>query len=220
MQKIKVLFLDRDGTIIYDKLGDYIRTIEQANLIPNADDAIALAKRAGYKIAIVTNQAAIAKGIITEARVQEINTYMQSMLAPKHAEFDLCYYAPSHPASPNEKYDHLSAWRKPNTGMVEQAIRDFAAQGFEVDKSQSFFIGDKQVDVECGIRAGLRPILVLTGYGETEKCREKNTPPEFIADDIYAAVTKHILASENAASNSPTTTTSTPTSASASTIHA
>ncbi len=194
MQKIKVLFLDRDGTMIYDELGDYIRTVEQVRLIPNADVAIALAKRAGYKIVIVTNQAAIAKGIVTESRVQEINNFLQTMLAPKQATYDLCYYAPSHPSVPHPMYDQRKTWRKPDTGMVEQAVKDFAAQGFEVDKAHSFFIGDKQIDIECGSRAGLRPILVMTGYGEAEECRKKQTPPEFIAADLYDAVVNYVLA--------------------------
>lgn len=194
MQSIPVLFLDRDGTIIHD-LPDSITSIDQVRLIARADDALALAKQAGFKLIMVSNQGGIAKGILTRERVEEINAFIQSLLAPKHAMLDLLYYAPSHPKYPHAEYDAFKHWRKPDIGMIEQATYDLASQGFAVDFARSFFIGDKQLDVECGQRAGLRSILVKTGYGETEKCQEKNTLPEFIAHDLYDAVVSYILKS-------------------------
>lgn len=196
MQTIKALFLDRDGTLIYDELGGYIRTIEQVRLVPRVEDALAAAKEAGYKLVLVTNQAGIAKGIVTEERVREINDYLQARLREKGAELDLCYYAPSHPDHPHPKYDQYASWRKPETGMVEQAIVDFQAKGWTLDHRASYFIGDKQVDVECGLRAGLRSILVMTGYGELEKCRQRQTLPEFVAQDIYEAILGYVLKNE------------------------
>ncbi|MCS7013732.1 MAG: HAD family hydrolase [Chloroherpetonaceae bacterium] len=193
MERIKALFLDRDGTIIYDELGGYIKTIEQVRIVPRAEIALAAAKEAGYKLVLVSNQAGIAKGIVTEARVEEINAYLQAKLQEKGAGLDLCYYAPAHPDYPHPKYDQYQSWRKPNTGMVEQAIKDFEAKGWILDRSQSYFIGDKQVDIECGLRAGLRPILVMTGYGEQEKCQQKQTLPEFVAQDIYEAILGYVL---------------------------
>ncbi len=187
MQTISALFLDRDGTIIHDS-PDSITSLDQVRLIERADDALSLAKQDGFKLIMISNQGGIAKGIVTKARVDEINTLMQSMLAPKGATLDALYYAPSHPSYPDADCDALKRWRKPDTGMVEQAISDFAAQGLTIDLTRSFFIGDKQIDVECGLRAGLRAILVKTGYGEAEKCQEKNTLPEFIASDLYEAV--------------------------------
>jgi D-glycero-D-manno-heptose 1,7-bisphosphate phosphatase len=192
MQIISALFLDRDGTIIHDS-PDSITSLDQVCLIHRADDALALAKQAGFKLVMISNQGGIAKGIVTKARVDEINAYIQSLLEPKHATFDLLYYAPSHPKYPNAEYDTFKHWRKPETGMIEQATHDFALQGFTVDFSRSYFIGDKQIDVECGLRAGLRTVLVQTGYGEVEKCREKNTLPDFVASDLYDAVASYIL---------------------------
>ncbi len=192
MQTISALFLDRDGTIIHDS-PDSITSLDQVRLIDRADDALALAKQAGFKLIMVSNQGGIAKGIVTQARVDEINAHMQSLLAPKHATLDLLYYAPSHPKYPNAEYDMLKHWRKPDTGMIEQAIYDLATQGFMIDRAHSFFIGDKQIDVECGLRAGLRAILVKTGHGEAEKCQEKNTLPDFIASDLYEAIASYIL---------------------------
>ncbi len=194
VQTIKVLFLDRDGTINKDS-GSYIVSKDQFVLIERAEEAIALARRAGFKIVIITNQAGIARGITTIEQVEEVNRYLQEKLALQDAAFDRCYYCPFHPAYPHPEYDKFADFRKPATGMVEQAIAEFAAEGLLVDRSASFFIGDKTLDIECGLRAGLRPVLVRTGHNEEELCLLQNIIPEFVADDLYQAVTEYILAS-------------------------
>lgn len=193
-ETIRVLFLDRDGTINEDA-GSYITTREQFRLIAGAGEAVSLARAAGYRIVVVTNQAGIARGITTIEQVEDINRYLNELLARWHTSYDRCYYCPSHPDYPDPCYDRFLECRKPATGMVERAVADFLAEGFTVDRSASFFIGDKTVDVECGLRAGLRPILVRTGHNEERLCRERGIMPEFVADDLYRAVTGHILAS-------------------------
>jgi D-glycero-D-manno-heptose 1,7-bisphosphate phosphatase len=194
VQTIKVLFLDRDGTINQDT-GSYVFLKEQLKLIDRSDDAIALAKNAGFWIVIVSNQAGIARGIATVGQVEEVNRYLNELLAVKNAGFDRCYYCPFHPDYPHSEYDRFADFRKPATGMVELAINDFLAEGLLVDRAASFFVGDKTIDVECGLRAGLRPVLLRTGHNEEELCRTRNIIPEFVADDLYQAVTEHILAS-------------------------
>jgi D-glycero-D-manno-heptose 1,7-bisphosphate phosphatase len=193
LHTIKVLFLDRDGTINQDT-GSYISTKEQLVLIDRADEAIALAKRAGFRIVIITNQAGIARGIATVEQVEEVNRYLNLLLSAKNASFDRCYYCPYHPEYPHPDYDRFMDCRKPATGMVEQAIGDFLAEGLVVDRSASFFVGDKTLDVECGMRAGMRSVLVRTGHNEEKLCIERNIIPEFVADDLYKAVTEYILA--------------------------
>ena len=192
-QTIKVLFLDRDGTINQDT-GSYISTREQLVLIDRADEAIALAKSAGFRIVIVTNQAGIARGIATVEQVEEVNLYLNELLSARDAGFDRCYYCPYHPDYPHPDYDRFVEFRKPATGMVESAIEDFLAEGLVVDRSASFFVGDKTLDVECGKRAGMRSVLVRTGHNEEDLCIERNIIPEFVADDLYKAVTEYILA--------------------------
>ena len=191
-RKLKVLFLDRDGTINRD-IGTYVTTREQFELIDGADRAIALARQAGYQIVIITNQAGIAKGIVTPEQVEDIHLYLNELLAQSGGSFDHSYYCPTHPDYPHPEYDRFAWCRKPETGMVDQAVADYCAAGFEVDKSCSFFIGDKTVDVECGLRAGLRPVLVRTGHGEEELCREKGIVPEFVADNLLHAITGYVL---------------------------
>jgi D-glycero-D-manno-heptose 1,7-bisphosphate phosphatase len=193
LQTIKVLFLDRDGTINQDT-GSYISTKEQLILIDRADEAIALAKNAGFRIVIISNQAGIARGIATVEQVEEVNRYLNLLLSSKDARFDRCYYCPYHPEYPHPDYDRFMEFRKPATGMVEQAIDDFLAEGLIVDRRASFFVGDKTLDVECGMRAGMRSVLVRTGHNEEELCIERNIIPEFVADDLYKAVTEYILA--------------------------
>lgn len=192
VQKIKVLFLDRDGTINRDS-GSYISSKEQLVLIDRADEAIALARNAGFRIVVVTNQAGIARGITSVEAVEDINRYLYDLLAARNAHYDRCYYCPSHPDYPHPDYDRFMDCRKPATGMVDRAIREFLDEGYEVDRSSSFFIGDKTVDIECGLRAGLRPVLVRTGHNEEELCYRSNIIPEFVADDLYEAVAGYIL---------------------------
>lgn len=191
-RKLKVLFLDRDGTINRD-IGTYVTTREQFELIDGADRAIALARQAGYQIVIITNQAGIAKGIVTPEQVEDIHLYLNELLAQSGGSFDHSYYCPTHPDYPHPEYDRFAWCRKPETGMVDRAVADYCAAGFEVDKSCSFFIGDKTVDVECGLRAGLRPILVRTGHGEEELCLEQGIVPEFVADNLLHAITEYVL---------------------------
>ena len=193
VQTIKVLFLDRDGTINQDT-GSYISTKEQLVLIDRADEAIALAKSAGFRIVIVSNQAGIARGLATVEQVEEVNRYLNLLLSARDAGFDRCYYCPYHPDYPHPDYDRFMEFRKPATGMVESAINDFLAEGLVVDRSASFFVGDKTLDVECGKRAGMRSVLVRTGHNEEDLCIERNIIPEFVADDLYKAVTEYILA--------------------------
>ena len=194
-RKIKVLFLDRDGTINHD-IGTYVTSRQQFRLIDRAAEAVRLAKAAGFEIVIVTNQAGIAKGIVTPEAIDDVHEYMRDLFCLDNASFDRVYYCPSHPDYPHPLYDHFSDCRKPGTGMVERAIAEYRACSCEVDLGHSFFIGDKTIDVECALRAGLRPVLVRTGHGEESLCREKNLIPEYVADDLYDAVAGYILSQQ------------------------
>lgn len=192
MQAVKVLFLDRDGTINQD-IGSYVSCREEFVLIERADDAIALARRAGFMIVIITNQAGIARGIVTPRQVEDVNDYLNELLALKGASFDRCYYCPSHPDYPHPEYDRFIDCRKPSPRMVDQAVADLLADGYEVDREASFFIGDKLIDVECGQRAGLKTILLRTGHNEEHLCDRRGVFPDHVADDLYQAVQGCIL---------------------------
>jgi len=192
VRKVKALFLDRDGTINRD-IGTYVTTREQFRLIDRAGEAIAIARKAGFEIVIITNQAGIARGIVTPGQVEAIHEYLNELLAVSDTSFDRIYYCPFHPDYPHPEYDRFALCRKPETGMVDRAVADYLSAGIEIDKSHSFFIGDKTVDVECGRRAGLRSVLVRTGHGEEELCRKRQIVPEFIADDLFQAITEYVI---------------------------
>ncbi|ACF10655.1 histidinol-phosphate phosphatase family protein [Chlorobaculum parvum NCIB 8327] len=192
MQSVKVLFLDRDGTINRD-IGSYVSNREEFVLIDRADEAIALARQAGFRIVIVTNQAGIARGIVTPQDVEDVHDYLSELLAERETSYDRCYYCPAHPNHPHPEYDRFADFRKPSPRMVEQAVADFREEGLEVDRESSFFIGDKLIDVECGQRAGLKTILLRTGHNEEHLCEERQMFPDHVADDLYQAVTGYIL---------------------------
>jgi len=192
MESVKVLFLDRDGTINQD-IGSYVASREQFILVDRADEAIAIARQAGFRIVIVTNQAGIARGIVTPSQVEEVNDYLNELLSRCETSFDRCYYCPAHPDYPHPEYDRFMDSRKPSPRMVEQAVPDFLEEGIEVNREASFFIGDKLIDIECGKRAGLRTILVRTGHNEEPLCEHRQIFPDHVADDLYQAVTGYIL---------------------------
>ncbi|MDX2129409.1 MAG: HAD family hydrolase [Chloroherpetonaceae bacterium] len=198
MTKKSALFLDRDGTIIEDQIGGYIRTIEQVTLIPEAAASIAQAKSAGFLIVVVSNQSGIAKGIVSKAKVDEINAYMQSELKKGGGEAHRIYYAPYHPEYPKVEFEAYKSWRKPETGMIEQAVLDFQKEDVDIDLSSSYFIGDKQIDIECGKKAKVKTILVKTGYSEFEACVKNNTLPDFVAENLAEGIRNFVLISNNA----------------------
>ncbi|MCE1273478.1 MAG: HAD-IIIA family hydrolase, partial [Chlorobiales bacterium] len=132
-RKTRVLFLDRDGTINQD-LGTYVKSRDEFVLIDRADEAIAEARSAGFMIVIITNQAGIARGIVTPEQVEDLNRYLNELLSVKGTFYDRCYYCPSHPDYPHPEYDRFIECRKPSPRMVEQAIEDFRSEGIEVDR--------------------------------------------------------------------------------------
>lgn len=190
----EALFLDRDGTIVKEMPGpgalSYLTELEQIELIENADNAIASARQAGYKIIVITNQSAVARGLLTEEKLHEINRRMCEMLLERNplAVIDDIYYSPYHVEGIVEKYAIESPMRKPDIGLILQA-----QEKHNIDLTQSYFIGDSYADMKCGDNAGTKKILVMTGYGEIahQKCLDENLKIDFIAKDLNEAV-KHI----------------------------
>lgn len=165
------VFLDRDGVI--NKEVDYISNPEQFELIPRVAEAIKKLKDSGYKIIVVTNQSGISRGFFTEDILIQIHKKMTSLLEAEGASIDGIYYCPHHP-------NDDCACRKPKPEMVMKA-----AQELGIDLERSFFIGDTSSDIECGLRAGVKTILVETGYaGMDGRCDAK---PDYRASDLFAA---------------------------------
>ena len=147
--KQKAVFVDRDGTLIEEV--NFLSRAEDLRFFSFTDEAIKLLKENGFLVIIVTNQSGIGRKIFTEAAMHEIHEIIQTQLTEKIDAFYFCPHLP----------DAGCACRKPKTGMIKQALADF-----EIDLENSWFVGDKAIDVETGQIANMKTALVLTGYGK------------------------------------------------------
>jgi len=149
----KAVFLDRDDTLIEDP--GYINTPEQVKLLEGVPEALIQLKALGYKLIVVTNQSAVAHGIVTEKVLGEIHDRLKELLADKNAYLDRIYYCPYHPEGVVPKYRKESDLRKPSPGMLLKA-----ADEMDIDLSQSWCVGNGSRDIEAGVRAGCKTILI------------------------------------------------------------
>jgi D-glycero-D-manno-heptose 1,7-bisphosphate phosphatase len=174
----RAVFLDRDGTIIEDT--GYVAGRERVKFLPRSGQAIELLNENGFKVLVVSNQAGVARGYFSEEEVKETNRYIQESLARQGALIDRFYYCPHHAEGLVDKYRKECYYRKPNPGMIERGRRDFA-----VDLSESFVIGDHYSDIEAGLRAGCRTVLLVNGNAPGD---EITAVPHHISRDLYEAV--------------------------------
>jgi D-glycero-D-manno-heptose 1,7-bisphosphate phosphatase len=151
------IFFDRDGTLIEDR--HYLHRAEDVAVFPGVTAALNRLQRAGFRLFIVSNQSGVGRGYFTLAEVEEVNRHLVKVLADSGVRFEKIYIAPEAPEQP-------SRGRKPSPQFLFDARDEF---GLEL--SQSYMIGDKLSDLECGWNAGVKGcFLVRTGYGlEQEK---------------------------------------------------
>lgn len=144
----KVVFLDRDG-VINEKAAphEYITTWDEFRFLPRVIEAIRALNEACYKTVIVSNQRGVARGLMTLRQVDELHAKMCGELARQGAHIDAIYVCPH-----GEGECHC---RKPEIGLFLQA-----EEAFEVDKAQSWMIGDSASDIRAGEHYGVRTILV------------------------------------------------------------
>jgi len=149
----KAIFLDRDDTLIEDP--GYINDPEQVKLLDGVPEALIQLKDLGYKLIVVTNQSAVAHGIVTEKVLGEIHDRLKQLLVDKNAFLDRIYYCPYHPEGVVPKYCKESNSRKPSPGMLLKA-----ADEMDIDLGQSWCVGNSSRDIEAGLRAGCKTILI------------------------------------------------------------
>ena len=183
----KAVFLDRDGTLIED-IG-YMSDPEQINLLPAVPKALIELREMGYKLVVVTNQSAVAQGIISEQVLSKIHDRLNQLLTAKKARLDRIYYCPYHPDGAVQKYRKQSQLRKPNNGMLLKAAKEM-----DIDLSQSWMIGDAYSDVTAGYKAGCKTILLNTPTSYKHPVPGDATP-DYKAVNITEAV--NIIKSRN-----------------------
>jgi D-glycero-D-manno-heptose 1,7-bisphosphate phosphatase len=181
----KAIFLDRDGTI--NEEVNYLKRPEEIRLYPNTIKALRNFKDSGFLNIIITNQSGIARGYFTEEDLSIIHIELRKLLSDDidgKELIDDIFYSPFHTEGIIEKYKLYSEDRKPNTGMIRKALTKH-----NIDITESYFIGDSFTDMLCAENAGLKKILVETGYGVKDllKCRSEKIEIEYIAKDLYDA---------------------------------
>jgi D-glycero-D-manno-heptose 1,7-bisphosphate phosphatase len=168
------VFFDRDGTLNEDP--GYLGNPDSLKLYPDIGKALSdLKKKLNLKLIVISNQSGIARGILTDEMVKSVNDKINSLLAENGVAIDAFYYCPHHPDF-SEKEDCYC--RKPSPEMVFKAAKDF-----NIDLCHSFLVGDSVSDIECGKNAGVKTILVKTGYGEESlsMLQKQNNFPTFVA---------------------------------------
>lgn len=174
---MKLVLLDRDGVINRD-LPTGVLTFEQFEILPGVPQAIARLTQAGYRVAICTNQSAVALGRTTLEIVQQVHDELCAQVEAAGGKIDAIYFAPDHPDAPSTR-------RKPAPGMLLEALAQFSATA-----AHTYFVGDMIRDLEAAVAAGCPRILVRTGKGATLEAAgiPPHVQPVQVVEDLAAAV--------------------------------
>lgn len=173
------VFIDRDGTLNHEV--DHLRHPDQLLLIEGVQEAMRRLNQSDYRTCIVTNQPVVARGECSLAELKNIHNKLETLLGEQGAFVDRIYACPHHPdkgfSGEVAALKIECACRKPGTALVTQAVAELNS-----DLSQSWFVGDTTTDLETANRAGLRSILVETGYAGLDHkyhCIADFTVPNF-----------------------------------------
>lgn len=179
------VFLDRDGTLIEDV--HFLCDPAQIRLLSGAVPALLRLKSAGFRCVLVTNQSAVGRGMITETRLQEIHAEMNRMLAAEGAILDGIYYCPDAPLSAGCP-DLASGDRKPAPGMLLRAAVDLG-----LNLKSSWMVGDKISDVQAGLNAGCRSILLASDKEDLSSREVRSLAGDYLLAPDLAAAAELIL---------------------------
>ena len=181
--KQKAVFLDRDGTINEHK--GFLKSVDEFELIQGAAEGIRLLNQSPYLVIVATNQPVIARGECTFEELDNIHKKMETELGRKGAFLNDIFFCPHHPHKgylgevPELKID--CDCRKPKIGMLQRA-----ADKYNIDLTQSWYVGDTTIDIQTGINAGMRTVLVKTG--EAGKDGKYDVVPTSEKENLLEAV--------------------------------
>lgn len=146
----KAVFLDRDGVLCEDT--DYVTSFEKLKIFPFSKQAVDLIHQKGYLAIVVTNQSAVARGMMTEETLGQINEHLK-----KETGVDAVYCCPHLPPDREtiEPYRIICSCRKPSAGMLKQAAIDYG-----IDLKTSYMAGDRESDMQAGKDAGTKTVYI------------------------------------------------------------
>ena len=185
--KQRAIFLDRDGTMNVSK--GFISKADDLELIPGTIDAIKAINKSGALAIVITNQPVIARGECSFEELHNIHNKLKTLLGEKGAFVDDIFYCPHHPDKgfegevPELKFD--CECRKPKTGMIDKAVKKY-----NIDLSKSYMVGDSTMDLETARNAGVKSVLVDTGFAGNDGKYDRNCDIE--AKNLFDAVEKII----------------------------
>lgn len=152
MKNFKIAFLDRDGVINSKNFNNgYIGSLKYFRWIAGSIKAIKFLNDKNYKVVVVTNQSGVARGFFKIKDVKKIHFYIQKKLKENNAKIDAFYFCPFHKDGIIKKYKKNSSLRKPNIGMFR-----LVQKKWDIDKKNSFMIGDQKTDIEFAKKAKIK----------------------------------------------------------------
>jgi D-glycero-D-manno-heptose 1,7-bisphosphate phosphatase len=175
---LKLLILDRDGVINEDS-DAYIKSVAEWLPLPGAIEAIAQLSRAGWTVAVATNQSGIARGYYDLATLDAMHERLRALVAEQGGEVGLIVYCPHGP-------DDACTCRKPRPGMLE-TIGEHYGQPL----TDTWFVGDSLTDLQTALSVGAQPVLVKTGKGL--RTLAKDLPTNTLIFDDLAAVASQLI---------------------------
>ena len=185
--KQRAIFLDRDGTMNVSK--GFISKADDLELIPGTIEAIKDINKSGALAIVITNQPVIARGECSFEELHNIHNKLKTLLGEKGVFVDDIFYCPHHPDKgfegeiPELKFD--CECRKPKTGMIDEAV-----EKYNIDLSRSYMVGDSTMDLEMARNAGIKSVLVNTGFAGNDGKYDRSCDIE--AEDLLDAVEKII----------------------------
>jgi histidinol-phosphate phosphatase family protein len=175
------LFIDRDGTLVFDPPPGYLRDPAEVTVIPGSAAAINRLHAAGYAVVMVTNQAGISRGHVSWEQYRLVAARVEELLGLEGARLDATYLCPHAP-----EIDGDCPCRKPKVLLYQQAAREYG-----LDFAKSWWVGDRITDLLPATSLGGRGILALTGEGASH--RGQATKAGFEAVPDLAAAAEHLL---------------------------
>lgn len=157
MPKQKAVFLDRDG-VLNQEMGDYVCRVKDFHILEHNFEPLLTLQNRGYLLLVATNQGGLAKGWYTADELQKMHNQLRETYLQNGIKITDIFYCPHHP-----DFTGSCECRKPLPGLLLQGI-----EKYDIDPSKSYFIGDRQRDVDAGTAAGVTGILINSDQPITE----------------------------------------------------